>query len=1363
MITGIVAQTLVPLPRGFLNPQRSHLDADVFFTPVVASGLDQYLFTEAVEDADDIFSSEMPIVLTSDALAFPWSGNVEAIYTPRVTRDRAMLVGFYTDGDVLMLPDIRIPGVLQPPFIEDDDRIFSTPLILDPGMWRAGLHVDHEAIYEPIIDAADTLFPPLVEAPDDIHPPLARSGGLGPPFVIGDDEIFNFSSLTRMLVPLYVDDARPVLPPTIWDGQLSGVTVSSDGLTAALTVPADYAGARSSQLKTGGRYYFELTKGPTHGFAESAGLLQEGATYAQMTQTSQNNYSAVIDDNANVFSLRTHYVRFFPESSTDKLKEGDVIGMAVNVTDRTTWFRLNGSNWNNDMFELEELLNQDPVTGHGGIPVPDGRIGPAVTLGGFAGTSFKGSPGDSWTANFGAKAYRNLPPEGYGRWEQDSPFTAVNGDSFGAHNIGIPCTLDGDAVNTVMSGDNLTATHNTTNSTSGVRSDAFQRSGKYYFEIRINATHGQDDTVGLMQEDATFGNLSTAINSSAVFLVDGSIWSITDSNKTLGPVLPGDVIGIAVDLSTQDRITGGYIWFRKKRGFTVGDWNGVIGGTDDPVDGFGGIELPGFSYLERWSPAVGFSGTGTAVGDNYTANFGATPYAMVRPNGFAVWSTEYNESVMALQPEMPVHDDGFPAPLIDLANKTLRHPVDYVHDEIDREAIFPVTSFGGNLLLLPQDVVDDEIENIFPSGYFASFDSSSPQVTLSNLGTTAIINTAVAYVGARTSAFKYAGKYYFEVTIGAGTTGTQNAYGVVTQNGTYANMSSNGTNCTVTIGNSGIIFSNNGQNGSMGTPLPGDVIGIAIDLDIRRAWFRRNAGIWNNDVVANPANGVGGKPVQPLVSFAPAVSFNDQVGDGVVANFGAKPFANVVPMGFEAGWSGSSTSQLLLAASVPHDDGYHAPRVSPAILYPELVDKDDSIPLISGTGGDPTVGAPFLPDDVETDAIHPASVFQLVAAFDPGLLVSTTLSNGNLTVTHSSTANNSGARSTSYRTSGKYYFEVTMTNIHGNFDCCGILTQAGTYTNLVTGSSNCMTTFKSSGAIYSNNVSSGKTLGAIAAGDIIGIAVDLDARKGWMRKNSGPWNGDLTHNPATSAGGVPLPPTVAFSPAIGFGGTGTAANDAMTANFGSGAVPYLTPAPAGFNTWPASPPPVLATFDGLLTSVTLSGPHNLIVTHTTNTTNSGARSTALKTSGKYYFEVTSNKSIGQSDPAGIITSVGTYSNFVSSGAQSVAVFRSTGNILGGTPNTKTVGPIADGDVKCVAFDATNRLVWIRKNNGLWNGDALADPVTGAGGVLANYTDSFAPCVGFGGTSTAINDQQTANFGQTPYVFSVPAGYGNWVT
>lgn len=208
-----------------------------------------------------------------------------------------------------------------------------------------------------------------------------------------------------------------------------------------------------------------------------------------------------------------------------------------------------------------------------------------------------------------------------------------------------------------------------------------------------------------------------------------------------------------------------------------------------------------------------------------------------------------------------------------------------------------------------------------------------------------------------------------------------------------------------------------------------------------------------------------------------------------------------------------------------------------------------------------------------------------VAGMFDGVAVDAVLTNGNRTAMHSTTATGgSGARSIAVKGSRKYYFEMTVSSaVHGAFDVAGILRSDGTYGNLINGG-NCTVVYIRTGNIWSNNADTHKTLGPLATGAVIAMAIDINARRAWLRQNDGPWNGDPTANPVTGVGGVVIG-TGSFSPAVGFGGPGSAIGDAMTIN--SGQIPYSMLRPDGFADWAdiwshfklvaelASPPPAL--------------------------------------------------------------------------------------------------------------------------------------------------------------------------------------------
>lgn len=373
-----------------------------------------------------------------------------------------------------------------------------------------------------------------------------------------------------------------------------------------------------------------------------------------------------------------------------------------------------------------------------------------------------------------------------------------------------------------------------------------------------------------------------------------------------------------------------------------------------------------------------------------------------------------------------------------------------------------------------------------------------------------------------------------------------------------------------------------------------------------------------------------------------------------------------------------------------------------------------------------------------------------LASFD-GAATNVTLSNGNLTATHSNTTSNSGVRSASQQSSGKYYFEVTATQTAGSGDCVGVITAAGTYTNLVTNGSNCGVQYRA-GAIWANNANSTLSGGNIANGNIVGVAVDLDNDKIWFQQFFG-WNGlaVTSENPATNTGGVSISSFsgTTLSPAVGFAAT---ASGNFTANFG--ATTFKGNVPSGFSAWGGS-----TTFDGTATNATLTN-GNLTAAHSNSTTNSGARSTDQRSSGKYYFEVTVT-AIGVGDAIGLLTAAGTYTNLVTNATNCGAVY-SGGKIFGnGSDSGKTIGSFVAPYILGIAVDLDNEKIWVRGFR--WNGTTTHNPATNTGGAsISSYSGTtVSPVVGFGGSGTASGDNFTANFGQSSYVMGLPAGFSNW--
>jgi hypothetical protein len=173
---------------------------------------------------------------------------------------------------------------------------------------------------------------------------------------------------------------------------------------------------------------------------------------------------------------------------------------------------------------------------------------------------------------------------------------------------------------------------------------------------------------------------------------------------------------------------------------------------------------------------------------------------------------------------------------------------------------------------------------------------------------------------------------------------------------------------------------------------------------------------------------------------------------------------------------------------------------------------------------------------------------------------SITLSNGDLTATKGGTNALKSVRSVLGVSSGKHYFEITVSQAGAAspFMLIGVGTSAVDLASFVGNNASGWGYYQETGNKFTNN--SGAAYGAnwLTNGDIIGVALDMDAGKVWFRKN-GTWQ----------ASGDPAAGTnEAFS---GLSGTmyaylslyrQTATAQQLTANFGATAFAH-TP-PAGF-------------------------------------------------------------------------------------------------------------------------------------------------------------------------------------------------------
>lgn len=189
--------------------------------------------------------------------------------------------------------------------------------------------------------------------------------------------------------------------------------------------------------------------------------------------------------------------------------------------------------------------------------------------------------------------------------------------------------------------------------------------------------------------------------------------------------------------------------------------------------------------------------------------------------------------------------------------------------------------------------------------------------------------------------------------------------------------------------------------------------------------------------------------------------------------------------------------------------------------------------------------------------------------FNPSDRTNVALSNGNLTALANATFG--GARAILGEQTGKYYWEFTVSTWASSYNDAGLFTANIPLSPQTIGTAGAGSFYvASNGAILLNGgtISGNPAIGAPAAGNVIGCAVDLTANLGWYRLGAaGNWNGSGTANPATAAGGINI---AAANVSLLFPGVLTGiSGDGVTGNFGDSA--FTGAVPAGFAAgWPGT-------------------------------------------------------------------------------------------------------------------------------------------------------------------------------------------------
>lgn len=186
----------------------------------------------------------------------------------------------------------------------------------------------------------------------------------------------------------------------------------------------------------------------------------------------------------------------------------------------------------------------------------------------------------------------------------------------------------------------------------------------------------------------------------------------------------------------------------------------------------------------------------------------------------------------------------------------------------------------------------------------------------------------------------------------------------------------------------------------------------------------------------------------------------------------------------------------------------------------------------------------------------------MATTFDPAFNpTNITLSNGNLTATGVNSSTNQNVRTGVGFTSGKVYWEATL-NATGASNGAGVgIENPNNGSGFLGGTLYgwCYT----AGGIFYNNGSNTATWATYAVNDVICIAVDITAKKLWIRKNGGNWNNTAGNDPATNVGGTDLTTLLANNGTVYPAMNSWQSGDRVTMNFGVSA--FTQSVPAGFS------------------------------------------------------------------------------------------------------------------------------------------------------------------------------------------------------
>jgi hypothetical protein len=232
---------------------------------------------------------------------------------------------------------------------------------------------------------------------------------------------------------------------------------------------------------------------------------------------------------------------------------------------------------------------------------------------------------------------------------------------------------------------------------------------------------------------------------------------------------------------------------------------------------------------------------------------------------------------------------------------------------------------GADLLWGDGTSMGEDGPSLLSTGTTWNPDDIGTGLALSNGDLTAAKTGSAISRSGRATTSKTTGKKYFEVTAdGIATDFNLAAVCLAESTADLLTYFGRFTDSVAYYGD-GSVYNNDAIVVSLAAYVQGATVGLAVDLDAGKAWFRDGSGSFG---AGDPTAGTGEHfSFTPGTAYFPGFTVNDNSpADIVTANFGATAFAHTVPDGF-LGWDEEEAAEEAVALPVLT---YGAGRLSPA-------------------------------------------------------------------------------------------------------------------------------------------------------------------------------------------------------------------------------------------------------------------------------------------------------------------------------------------------------------------------------------------------------------------------------------------------